>query len=278
MQERPPSQSKADPPQSTPSSDPEPVHSVVLAIALRDMAQRLASVEEQFQADPRANPPKSPFIIEFFKVIFGGWPALGLLFLVLFYSPLRDALNAIPEKVKTASEIGALGVSLKSTFQVEAAKLGAGKLSETIPGLSGAAIERLLRAPRNSESLVSYTEGSEGKARMIAINFPGLWEMDALSELEAQGLIALESHNGELLTGLGAREMIDQFRKANPGHEDLSSNEDRVTWSLDKPLAPNAFPIMLQWRLTDLGRKAVEVILKAVSSELAPKTTPKPNL
>jgi hypothetical protein len=277
LEERPPNQSKADSPQPAPSCDPEPIHTVALAIALRDMAQRLGSVEEKFEADRRAKPAKGSFLIEFFKVIFGGWPALGLLFLILFYAPLRDALNAIPEKVKNAAEFGAFGVSLKSTVQIEAAKLGAGSLSETIPKLSGAAIERLLRAPRNLESLVSYTQGSEGKGRFIAINFPGLWEMDALSELEAEGLIELESHNGEVLTGPGAREMIDQFLKANPGHEEESSNDERVTWNLDKPLVPDAYPLSLQWRLTNLGRKAVEVILKAVSAELAPKSTPKPN-
>lgn len=135
MQDSPLDQPKPDLTQPKPPCDPEPVYSVALAISLRDMAQRLASVEEKFDKNRNPKPSKGPFLVELFKVIFGGWPVLGFLFLLLFYAPLRDALNAIPDKVRNAAEFGAFGVSLKSTFQVEAAKLGAGKLSETIPGL-----------------------------------------------------------------------------------------------------------------------------------------------
>lgn len=278
LQEEPPIQSKADLPQPTPSSDPDPVHSVALAIALRDMAQRLASVEEKFEADRRAKPPKGTSLIEFSKVIFGGWPVLGFVFLFLFYAPLRDALNAIPEKVKTASEIGALGVSLKSTFQVEAAKLGATNLSETLPTLSAGAIELLLRAPRGAERLVNLRyDGYLGEGRQSwLIDLPSAWKLDAISELAAQRLIVLES-SSQTLTGNEARLLIEEFLKKNPGRESPSTDYQRMIWKPTISFQDTRGTPNIEWQLTDLGKKALEVILKAVSIELAPKTSPKPN-
>src|ERR1700730_4577022 len=158
-------QSKRDETQSSESlpgskDDTTPVHLLGVAVALRDVAQRLLSVEETINKNRESAWRKGRGFVEICRGVFGGWPALGFLFLLLFYTPLREALNAIPEKVKTAQEIGVLGVSLKSTIQVEAAKLGASALSETIPRLSNAAIELLLRAPRNTEtqSLLEFNQ------------------------------------------------------------------------------------------------------------------------
>src|SRR5437763_1732689 len=95
------------------------------------------------KAGKHSNSKDRSAFLDLCKVVFGGWPALGFLFLLLFYSPLRDALNAIPDKVRTADEIGVLGVSLKSTIRAEAARIGESKLSDTIPRLSSSAIELL---------------------------------------------------------------------------------------------------------------------------------------
>jgi hypothetical protein len=121
--------------------DPGPLHMISVAIALQNVGQRLSLVEARLEKSTGSSGKLSNTFVEILKVFFGGWPALALLFLLLFYSPLRDALNAIPDKVKRADEIGVLGVSLKSTIRVEAARLGVNTLSETIPNLSPSAIE-----------------------------------------------------------------------------------------------------------------------------------------
>lgn len=276
-------QARGDPSETEKTSDSHTdfsdIQTVALAIALRDVAQRLSCMEEKFDKDRNAASRKGAFFIEFCKVVFGGWPALGLLFLLLFYSPLRDALNAIPEKVRTAAEIGALGVSLKSTVQVEAAKLGAGNLSETIPRLSGAAIELLLRAPRNSESLITASYDSyEGDSTRNSetVEFPSSSEIDAISELQVQGLIELESDQ-QKITGADARRIIDNFIKAHPGREVRSYRYARMVWEPTKRRGPNEYPPELMLQLSELGKKAVEVILRAVSTELAPQPSPKRN-
>lgn len=269
-------QSKAQPTQSnsspSPNDDPGPVHMMGVAIALRDIAQRLLSVEERLDKNRDAGSRKGATFIEFCKVVFGGWPALGFLFLLLFYSPLREALNAIPEKVKTAEEIGMLGVSLKSTIQVEAAKLGESNLSATIPSLSSAAIELLLRAPRKLESLISYTYTANEQREYDAILFPSPSVVAAMSELQAQGLIEIETYGRgtRKFTGANTRELIDEFRRTHPGREEPSFRDGRAIWKLNTPLPRSTKIPMLTWQLTDLGKKAVEIILKAVSTELAP--------
>lgn len=274
-------QSKAEPSPAKPSSNDDlgPLHSVGLAIALRDMAQRLSSLEGKLDKNDTVGPPKSVFFLELCKVVFGGWPALGLLFLLLFYSPLREALNAIPEKVKMAAEIGALGVSLKSTVQVEAAKLSAGNLSETIPKLSSAAIELLLRAPRSSETLIwSLYDVYDGDSQRNSetIELPSSSEIEAISELEAQGLIELESGDRRV-TGADVRKIIDQFFKTYPGREIPSTHYARMMWKPNKRFGSQDKAPELTWQLSDLGKKAVEVVLRAVSTELARIPSPKNN-
>ena len=171
--------------------DPGPLHMVSVAIALQNVGQRLAVVEARLEKSAGSSGKLSNTLVEILKVFFGGWPALALLFLLLFYSPLRDALNAVPDKVKRADEIGVLGVSLKSTIRVEAARLGANTLSETIPNLSPPAIELLMRAPRTKTPLISYRPNDKNEYE--AIFFPNSSVIAALSELQSKGLIEIEN-------------------------------------------------------------------------------------
>lgn len=264
----PPTPSNSSPPRNDDFS------SLHMAMTLRDVAQRLSSVEEKL--DSRDASPRKGRLLEFSRVVFGGWPAFGFLFILLFYSPLKEALNAIPEKVKAADEIGVLGVSLKSTIKVEAAKLGELKLSETIPSLSNAAIEFLLRAPRTGESLVSYV--SNDQKQVIEVNLPNPVVVSALSELQGQGLIQIETwKDGEKerqLTGPELREFLENFRKQHPGTESNSFTERQTTWVPNRPLSERREVPNLMWRLSELGQKGVNVILNAVSTELAPKSQP----
>lgn len=268
---------QAQPPssRSTAASNPDDAAGSVellgITLALRDFSQRLLSLEDKLGKNRDSGSNIKTNFIEFCKVVFGGWPALGFLFLLLFYSPLREALNAIPAKVKAAQEIGVLGVSLKSSIQVEAARLGANNLSETIPRLSSAAIELLLRAPKDTGSLISYSPNDQ--RQYVAIHFPSSSVIDSMSELQPQGLIDVETEAGQV-SGLNTRKLIDDFRRMHPGSEEPSFVSGRITWKPKTPLPRDTRLPMLTWQLTDLGKKAVEIILKAVSAELAPKPLP----
>src|SRR5262249_16870672 len=207
--------------------------------------------------------------LELFKIVLGGWPAFGLLFMLLFYRPVRDAINAIPEKVRSADEIGVLGVSLKNTIRVEAEKIGAIQLSETLPTLSPAAVEFLLRGSRGFNSLLGYGPDESDPRKVKAIWFPTEQTLKTLEELEAKKLIAvrLDSGSGDD-TVAKLRSAITTFRNEHPSTEGGYSGQEQVRLELRTPAAitlPN-----FNWRPTDLGKNAVNIILKAVSTQLAP--------
>ena len=198
--------------------------------------------------------------------------------MILFYSPLREALNLIPEKVRLADEIQVAGVSLKSTIKKEALRVGAIDLSETIPRLSSPSIDLLLRAPRspNSESLISYTPDSAGNYE--STRFPSEPMIRSMTELQQAGLIRIQAGFRPLqnfIDGQALGKLSQDFRRKYPGREEPSTNLDRLDWRLDRPAPKGSLP-MLTWELTDRGSQAVEIILKAVSAELSPKT-PNPN-
>jgi len=247
-----------------------------VTLALQHVGSRLSTIERQLESvNARPIGKSSGAIVELLKIAFGGWPALGFIFLLLFYTPLRDALNAIPEKVRAAEEIGVLGVSLKSTIKIEAARLGASSLSETIPTLSQAAIEQLLKAPKNPESLISYTPNS--KQEYETFHFPSVLLVEALSELQAKGLVAIATDpNGtRKLNGKQLADLVQSFRDMHPGREDGSFSSGRTSWTPTRPLPRDTRIPMLTWEPTDLGKKAIDVVLRAVATELAPKPASK---
>ncbi len=267
-------QSKSQPDKKSPQPDPNEVsvsvHLIGFAATLRDVVQRLSSVEEKIEVNRNLPLRTNSIFVDLCKVVFGGWPALGFLFLLLFYSPLRDALNAIPDKVKSAQEIGVLGVSLKSTIKNEAAKLGETSLSETIPRLSGDALEFLLRAPHKRENLVSYTPNRKDRDMYDEIHFPGPSMVAAMSELEDQGLVDIGNFEeaSRSFSGKEFREKIDEFRKTHPGRFDGETEGQRVSWKLNTPTLGTLSITRFNWQLTDFGKKAVSIILKAISAEL----------
>jgi hypothetical protein len=196
--------------------------------------------------------------------------------MLLFYVPLRDAINAIPEKVKSADEIGVLGVSLKTTLRVEAEKIGAFQLSETLPALTPVAVEVLLRASRHYNTLISYsTEGDLVKT----IWLPSEKRLATLEELEAQDLITVDvDGTDEPESTEELRAAIVAFRKKYPGREsdeNSFSDEELITWKLDRAQVMET--PHYNWKLTHLGGEARDVIVKAVSSQLALQPDKKPN-
>lgn len=247
-----------------------PIERASLAAHLNLISQRLAQVDERLRAKPADGTNASKPWLEFFKVLLGGWPAFGLLFMLLFYVPVRDAINAIPEKVKSADEIGVLGVSLKNTIRAEAEKVGAIQLSETLPSLSPAAVEFLLRGSREYNSLVGYSYDDSNARLMKAIWLPSEQTLKILQELEDKKLVAirLDPQNQDE-TVVNLKQAIEAFRKKNPSREEGYSGSDQIRLELQIPISDK--PPNFSWRPTDLGKNAVNIILKAVSAQLSPR-------
>ena len=248
---------------SAPESDARTIENVSLIVVLDHLATRIAGLEAQLSK--RADASGGGMGVEVLKVL-SAWPTFGLLFLVLFYVPLRDAIGAIPDKVKQAEQIELLGVSLKSTLRVEAQRIGAVGLSETLPALSPKAVELLLRAvPDREESLLSYSMND----RLIErVWLPSSQMLDVLGEIEQKGLVTLivRKQQSESTGTQAVRDAIAALRKERPGRERSGTDSSRIEWELDRP---QSFQTpYFGWGLTDLGKKGVDVILSAVSSQL----------
>src|SRR5438270_777724 len=128
-------------------------------------------------------------LIDLLKSALTGWPTLVILFLILFYRPIRDALNSIPEKVRSAEEIQMAGVSLKGAIKKEATRVGEIALSETIPRLSSSALEFLLQVPRGGDQLWSFSPDNVGNFRILWIANDD--ELNNIAELDRLGLVTL---------------------------------------------------------------------------------------
>jgi len=137
-----------------------------LVTVLRDITARLTAMEASlFKAGKDPSASKGRLMIDLCKVIFGGWPAFGFLFLILFFSPLRDALRSMAEKVRSADEIQVGCVSLKTTIREVAVRSGATELSETVPALSSAATDLLLGGRRVEPKSIAWSiDGKAAKA------------------------------------------------------------------------------------------------------------------
>ncbi|WP_313625632.1 hypothetical protein [Achromobacter sp.] len=245
-----------------------PLERASLSSSLALIGQRLTSLEARLQNTAGEAKPTSPTWLEFAKIVFGGWPAFGLIFMLLFYGPVRDAINALPEKVKSAEEMSVLGVSLKTTIRVEAEKIGSIQLSQTLPTLSPAAVEFILRDSPAHNALVSYSKQGD---LVKTVWFPSEKTLKILEELEKKKLAAVHVI-GELPvdTVSKIRKGIADFRKKYPGRVAAagSIDPDRIAFDLTPP-ADVVVPAY-SWNLTDLGKNAVSVILKAVSVQLTP--------
>lgn len=255
---------------STFSSRRSPVEDLALLTYLDLIGRRLSEIESRLGAKAPTNEAKSRSWIEFAKVLLGGWPAFGLLFMLLFYSPIRDAINAIPEKVRGADEIGLPGFSLKNTIRVEAERVGAIQLSETLPSLSPAAIEFLLRGTREQNVLISYSLDNADPNLISAIWLPHQHTLSILTELESKKLIAIRlGPSSEDRTVSDLKKAIDDLRREYPSSEEPGSNDrERVRYVLRTPAKVR--PPSMSWRQTDLGNNAVGIILKAVATQLSP--------
>jgi len=239
-------------------------------LSLQTLAQRIAALESTTADDGGKKSHRGSPAIEITRILFGGWTAFGVLFLILFFRPLHDAISAIPEKVKTANEIGVLGVSLKSTLRAEASRAGSLRLSETLPFLSAGGVELLLRAVPGSNSLVSYALASDHKM-VERVYLPNEEILQALGELEKQGLVTIAASVPMERSGIDTiRNAIVTFRREHRGHEVPDKSDWRLVWQLDRSARTDAVPY-LSWELTDLGKKAVDVILRAITVELSPE-------
>ena len=248
-----------------------------ISTLLAGLTSRLGAIEVMPpKSTQRAYKSLIDIAIELLRILFGGWAPLAFLLVILFQTPIRAILNTLPAKLQAASEIQVGSVSLKTTIQNEALRVGAVDLSKTIPNLSSSAIDLLLQAPRrpDQKNLISYTPNSSGDYEDVA--FPSDSLTENLSELQTAGLAQIRVevpgalHEADI-NGNGLKKLGDDFRQKYPGKPSSESwsGSDQSWWAPTVPAPKGSLPLAT-WSLTDKGAQAVDIILKSVSAELAP--------
>lgn len=239
------------------------------AVLLVQLAERMTSLEAKVVS--AVTPSRSPNfnVFELVKLVLTGWPAFGLIITILFYSPIREALHAIPEKVRSASEIGLVGISLKATVKSEAARSGLAALGDSLPRLSAGAVELLIQSSKSeSIGLTVWTNNKRGNVSMVWL--PSDTLLGRISELEAAGLASIEATDkqGSLKQGIAAATQALLALKAKyPGTlRNDSTVPDRDVWLVNESTSSardeNAH---IYWRVSSLGRQASDVVVRAVS-------------
>src|ERR1700759_1585830 len=99
---------------------------------LRDQNARLERLEAPLdrKAAGRGHLGES---LDLIKALLGSWATFAFVFLLLFHKPVYDLLTVLPDKVRSASEIGLGGVTLKSAVQRVATSQGVAGLGKSIP-------------------------------------------------------------------------------------------------------------------------------------------------
>lgn len=245
-------------------SSPEGIERVGLEVLIRDVTTRLSRMEN---AMLRLREPKgksrADYAMEALKVVSTGWPAFGLILLILFYVPLKEVVTTIPERLRTAQEINMPGMSLKMAIKTEAARAGDLSLSETIPSLSIASIELLLKIAATS-SIWAFTPNKDG--HMQAVYYPSPESLKAFDELQQKGLVEIQE-SGKSISIAELSKMIDNWRRVHPGKEE-DAGPERRSWTPERPIAPGDLN-MVSYGLTAAGKRAREVIVSAVAMQLA---------
>lgn len=185
------------------------------------------------------------------------WPVLAIVIFFEFRQPIREAVAVIPKKMSESQKltVGSLSIEIEK----RANAVGDPELATLIDGLSPQAIELLLRLRRDGSSLASSSGGAEPERYY----FPKPDEYIALTELYTKQLIEpgvdLAKYRAYIATIL---QLTDESgdRETYQPKRPLTDNEKREIWRA-------------QYRLSERGAKAVQLIISAVSRELQKPAT-----
>lgn len=245
--------------------------------SLRQLSAHMHRLEMLISGQATEKAP-APFLLELLKLVFGGWPVFGFVFLALFYIPFRQILETFPEKMRHAEEINLGGVSLKSSFKKEAIAQGLLDLTYIIPNLSNSAIETFLKASSGQNIPVVFFTGEDGTVNKL--HFPSRMQVEALAELDKAGLIVLE---GEVRSGSQIlphiKTMISRYRAkpVSPNGLERDGSEDQVLNDvfrdqvavIDPPLMfMDMLAPKVTCKLSPKGIQAKDIILRAISTQL----------
>lgn len=180
------------------------------------------------------------------------WPLIAIAVFLEFRQPIREAVAVIPKKMSESQKltVGSLSIEIEK----RANAVGDPELATLIDGLSPQAIELMLRLKREGTSVASSSGGDEPSIYY----FPKAEEYLTLKELDLKHLI----DPGVDLTEY--RKFVETKLRL------MGDSGNRDNYQPRRPLTPEEKHEIwkAQYRLSERGAKAVQLIISAVSREL----------
>jgi hypothetical protein len=123
----------------------------------------------------------------------------------------------------------------------------------------------------NQEGVISYESPPDHPEMVKTLHLPSELTIQAFSQLQSEQLILIQYEKSERkIDGPALRRALEDLKKTHPGTSTLDRS-NRETWKLNTPVATSSIPD-INWGLTERGSTAVNIMIKAVASQLAPKT------
>lgn len=212
--------------------------------------------------EPKTDQPKSNRLLDTLAVIVAlmkaiAWPILALVFFILFDNPIRRTIALIPDKLEKADK-ATIG-SLSWEIQRRAREQGGSDLAMRVGNLSSAAVEELIKTPRDgSMGFVStYARPDVPTAYIV----PADSRMKGFRELESAQLLKFREPLSQWLDYLASLPMREDKTSPVPYGRTLIPVRP-LTGERKRRLEEQSY------ELTPKGTLAVEAIVKAVGEQL----------
>jgi len=194
-----------------------------------------------------------PLWTELLKAI--AWPLLALTFFIMFHSPIARTIALIPDKLEKADK-GNIG-SLSWEIKQQAKEQGGSDLAERVGTLSPAAIEELVKTPRDGS--MGFVSSLSGRQNAYTIPFES--RITAFLELEAAQLLRFKDPLADWLAYVAKLPLqTDESVKLSYGRTVFAT----------EPLTPQQHRKLDEqsYELTPKGKQAVEAIVTAIGEQL----------
>jgi hypothetical protein len=233
-----------------------------------ELTKKVDNLQEAFNED-KSNEKIKIQKYELLKAILTGWTTFAIIFLVLFYTPIKEAISSIPQKVKSAEKIELGGVTLIDAIEKEAKKVGKNDLFKTIPLLSKDALELFIKIPNNGNNIWRYSPVHNNQYK--ALWLPKQKFLNLLKELEEAKLITIKASRQKDKNNLiiNTKDMSQYLHSITEKFEGTKHNypDNYFIYKFNTPIKRTKI-IPIRYQLSTIGEEAKNIIINAVLNEL----------
>lgn len=190
------------------------------------------------------------------------WPIVLIARLLWFHEPISDVVRILPQKIAAADKLSIFSLSVE--IQRRAAERGRPAIATKLKQVSAPAIEELLKIGRTSRVGILQTVSDPVSARY---SIPSEHDLAVLRELESKELLEVVHWSNKTEEKLRLDDFVRVVRRI-PG---ARFTKDNLGGSWSFSVSPEEAHRLGQYsyRLTELGRESLDLIIEVVAEQLA---------